>query len=403
MGRHTTDPGGRGRTRRSHPRRRSGLPARRPPRPRTRRTHRPRRPAGRRPPPRRPPRHRRRRRRGRPRILRRRAHPASPRVRPRTRSAARRLLGGRRLRPGRHALGGRPGGLRARRTAAPRRQRLPRPPQGRRPHHRRRRPQRTRPDAPRRAPHLRGLRGPRHPRGGRHRPHLRTRPRPRLARPRRRPGHRQRPGHRGRRRLDGRQTRRPPRGAARLGPPEPGVRRRGRRHPAPRALPPHVRALALARLAPAPGDLLWTVGAGDGALAVEAARFGAAVVAVEAEPADCARITANARRAGVEIETATGSGPEVLGALPEPDAVAVEHGGPAMVRAVVARKPERVVAVARSLAEAGETRQILDAAGYRTDGLLLQSAPLRAEQTSGAGPSFGRGDYTLLIWAEPHD
>ncbi|KIQ66976.1 methyltransferase [Kitasatospora griseola] len=171
----------------------------------------------------------------------------------------------------------------------------------------------------------------------------------------------------------------------------------------PRALPPHVRALALARLAPTPGDLLWTVGAGDGALAVEAARFGAAVVAVEAEPADCVRITANARKAGVEIETATGTGPDVLGALPEPDAVAVEHGGPAMVRAVVARKPERVVAVARSLAEAGETRQILDAAGYRTDGLLLQSAPLRAEPAGGAGPSFGRGDYTLLIWGEPQD
>jgi precorrin-6Y C5,15-methyltransferase (decarboxylating) len=177
---------------------------------------------------------------------------------------------------------------------------------------------------------------------------------------------------------------------------DPGTRR-------PRLLPAHVRALALAKLAPAPGDLLWTVGAGDGALAVEAARFGAAVVAVEAEPADCARISAHARRVGVELETAAGSGPEVLGALPEPDAVAVEHGGPAMVRAVAARKPERVVAVARGLAEAGEIRQILDGAGYRTDGLLLQSAPLRTDHATGGGPSFGRGDYTLLIWAEPGD
>ncbi|MFC8723463.1 precorrin-6y C5,15-methyltransferase (decarboxylating) subunit CbiE, partial [Kitasatospora sp. NPDC057198] len=118
---------------------------------------------------------------------------------------------------------------------------------------------------------------------------------------------------------------------------------------------------------------------------------------------DCARISANARKCGVEVETAAGSGPEVLGALPEPDAVAVEHGGPAMVRAVTARKPGRVVAVARGLAEATETRRILDAAGYRTDGLLLQSAPLRAESDAGAGPSFGRGDYTLLIWGEPYD
>ncbi|GAA2772900.1 precorrin-6y C5,15-methyltransferase (decarboxylating) subunit CbiE [Kitasatospora cinereorecta] len=170
-----------------------------------------------------------------------------------------------------------------------------------------------------------------------------------------------------------------------------------------RALPAHVRALVLARLAPVPGDLVWTVGAGDGALAVEAARFGAAVVAVEADPAARARTAANARRYGVEVETVTGEGAEVLGGLPEPDAVAVESGGVEMVRAVVDRRPERVVAVAGSLAEADGIRQVLTTAGYRADGLLLQSAPLSPEPAKGSGAAFGRGDYTLLLWAEQTD
>jgi len=168
-------------------------------------------------------------------------------------------------------------------------------------------------------------------------------------------------------------------------------------------LPAQVRALALARLAPVPGDLVWTVGAGNGALAVETARFGAAVVAVEADRAACNRITANARRYGVEVEVVHGSGADVLGGLAEPDAVAVESGGAEMVLAVTARRPERVVAVAASLAEATELRRVLSAAGYRTDGRLLQSAPLGPEPGSGAESAFGRGDYTLLIWAELAD
>lgn len=45
-----------------------------------------------------------------------------------------------------------------------------------------------------------------------------------------------------------------------------------------------VRALALARLGPRTGDLVWDIGAGSGSVAVECARFGAAVVAVEKTP-----------------------------------------------------------------------------------------------------------------------
>lgn len=163
-----------------------------------------------------------------------------------------------------------------------------------------------------------------------------------------------------------------------------------------RALPAHVRALAVARLGPVPGDLVWTVGAGSGALAVEIARFGAAVVAVEADRSACVRIEVNARRYGVEIGAVHGTGVDVLGGLPEPDAVAVESGDITTVRAVLARRPERLVAVARTLGEVEQIREAATAAGYRMDGALLQSAPLGAARA--AGQSLLVGEQTLLLW-----
>ncbi|MEV7781693.1 precorrin-6y C5,15-methyltransferase (decarboxylating) subunit CbiE [Kitasatospora sp. NPDC088351] len=166
------------------------------------------------------------------------------------------------------------------------------------------------------------------------------------------------------------------------------------------ALPAQVRALVLARLGARPGDLVWSVGAGSGALAVEAARFGAAVVAVESDRSACARLAVNARRYGVEVETVHGRGPEVLGGLPEPDAAVVESGGSEVVRAVLARRPERFVAVARTLAEAEEIRRAIAEAGYRADGALLQSTPLRTDG-SGGGLRFGAGEPgVLLLWGE---
>ncbi|MFD0777068.1 hypothetical protein ACFQZ2_24295, partial [Streptomonospora algeriensis] len=65
---------------------------------------------------------------------------------------------------------------------------------------------------------------------------------------------------------------------------------------------PEVRALALARLAPRPGTVVWDVGAGSGSVAVECARFGARAVAFERNPDDCERIRANARAHGVAVE-----------------------------------------------------------------------------------------------------
>ncbi|MGN7141901.1 precorrin-6y C5,15-methyltransferase (decarboxylating) subunit CbiE, partial [Streptomyces pseudogriseolus] len=62
-----------------------------------------------------------------------------------------------------------------------------------------------------------------------------------------------------------------------------------------------VRALALARLGPRPGDLVWDVGAGSGSVAVECARLGAAVVAVERDADGVERVRANADAHGVGV------------------------------------------------------------------------------------------------------
>ncbi|MFJ8624491.1 precorrin-6y C5,15-methyltransferase (decarboxylating) subunit CbiE [Kitasatospora sp. NPDC093550] len=166
------------------------------------------------------------------------------------------------------------------------------------------------------------------------------------------------------------------------------------------ALPAHVRALVLARLGARPGDLVWSVGAGSGALAVEAARFGAAVVAVEGSRSACARLAVNARRFGVEVEVVYGSGPEVLGGLPEPDAAVVESGGPDVVRAVLARRPERFVALARTFAEAEEVSRAIGEAGYRAEGELLQSTPLRSAGEGGALALGAGGTGALVLWGE---
>jgi precorrin-6B C5,15-methyltransferase / cobalt-precorrin-6B C5,C15-methyltransferase len=165
---------------------------------------------------------------------------------------------------------------------------------------------------------------------------------------------------------------------------------------------PEVRALALARLGPRPGALVWDVGAGSGSVAVECARFGAAVIAVERDAAQCARVTANARRHGVEVRVVGGAAPEALDRLPDPDAVFVGGGGLVVVSAVAARRPARIVVALAAVQRAGPAMEALAGAGYTVDGTLLHAsrlAPLPdgAHRLAAANPVF-------LLWAaRDHD
>ncbi|MFF3651176.1 precorrin-6y C5,15-methyltransferase (decarboxylating) subunit CbiE [Streptomyces sp. NPDC002181] len=137
-----------------------------------------------------------------------------------------------------------------------------------------------------------------------------------------------------------------------------------------------LRAAQLARLGPRAGDLVWDIGTGSGALAVEAAAFGAAVIAVDADPRACERATAAARKRGVQLQVVAGRAPHVLEDLPEPDVVRVGGGGAAVARAVADRRPERIVSHASTRDEAEAIGRALTEGGYTVECALLQSVGL---------------------------
>lgn len=89
------------------------------------------------------------------------------------------------------------------------------------------------------------------------------------------------------------------------------------------------RALALAALAPGPGQLLWDIGAGSGSIGIEWMRADprSRAVAVEARPDRAERIRRNAGNLGVPgIDVVCGAAPGALTGLSQPDAVFVGGG-----------------------------------------------------------------------------
>lgn len=163
-------------------------------------------------------------------------------------------------------------------------------------------------------------------------------------------------------------------------------------------LRPELRAVAVARLGPAPGDLVWDIGAGSGALSVDVARHGAAVIAVERDPVGCEHIHSNAARYGVEIQVVPASAPDALSRLPDPDAVFVGGGGADVVAACAARRPERVVAAVSALESVGDVHAALTGAGYGVDGTLSQSS--RLTRGTGHAHRLTADAPVFLLWGE---
>ena len=157
-----------------------------------------------------------------------------------------------------------------------------------------------------------------------------------------------------------------------------------------------VRALALARLGPRLGDLVWDVGAGSGSVGVECARLGAAVIAVERGPVE--DVHANAAAHDVQLQVVQGAAPDALVGLPDPDAVFVGGGGSAVadiVRACVQRGPRVVVVALAALDRLAEVRAALSP--YEVDGVLLSAARLR--DLAGAS-ALAATNPVLLLWGE---
>jgi precorrin-6B C5,15-methyltransferase / cobalt-precorrin-6B C5,C15-methyltransferase len=108
-----------------------------------------------------------------------------------------------------------------------------------------------------------------------------------------------------------------------------------------------VRAATLARLAPLPGQRLWDIGAGSGAIAIEWLRAadGAQAIAVEQDEARCATIARNAENLGTpELKVVHGRAPDCLAGLAAPDAVFIGGG---------VREPEMLETCWRSLLPGG--------------------------------------------------
>ncbi|TDC74899.1 precorrin-6y C5,15-methyltransferase (decarboxylating) subunit CbiE [Streptomyces hainanensis] len=148
---------------------------------------------------------------------------------------------------------------------------------------------------------------------------------------------------------------------------------------------PRLRALELAALGPRVGDLLWDVGAGGGLAAIDAARLGSAVIAVDRDAQACALAEATARRFGVQLHIVHGVAPQILEDLPEPDIIRVGGGGPRTLVACADRRPQRIVTHALTRDQAEAAGRVLTGAGYEVECTLLQSIELEPDHWTESG------------------
>lgn len=164
-------------------------------------------------------------------------------------------------------------------------------------------------------------------------------------------------------------------------------------------LPAEVRAYVLARLGPRLGDLVWDVGAGSGEIAVECARFGAAVMAVERDADACERLRANVLRHGVKVALTRGQAPPALEPLPDPDAVFVGGGGADVIAACAARRPRSLVCALKTVEGVPAVLDVLREQGYRAEGSQILAASLVIAPDGAHGLSSA--DPVFVVHATP--
>jgi precorrin-6Y C5,15-methyltransferase (decarboxylating) len=170
-----------------------------------------------------------------------------------------------------------------------------------------------------------------------------------------------------------------------------------------------VRAAALAALRIEPHHCVWDLGAGSGAVAVEAASLArrGRVVAVEKNPGRVEYIRENRRRFRVpHLDIVEGSAPLCLEGLPDPDRVFLGGGlgadredGAALIRAVWDRLAPggRIVISCVLLESLSLCREALDGLGAKGEVVSLNaavSAPL------GAGDRLAAHNPVFLVAAD---
>lgn len=161
-----------------------------------------------------------------------------------------------------------------------------------------------------------------------------------------------------------------------------------------------VRAVTLSSLAPRKGELLWDIGGGSGSIAIEWMLADPAMraIAIEQDAERAARISRNAARFGVPgLSIVTGTAPQALAGLPEPDAIFVGGGGSesgVMDAALAALRPGgRLVANAVTL----EMEAVLLALQARMGGNLIR---LEIARASAVGSMTGwRTSMPVTQWS----
>ena len=143
---------------------------------------------------------------------------------------------------------------------------------------------------------------------------------------------------------------------------------------------PEVRAVVLARLGPGPGDMVWDIGAGSGSVAIECARFGAAVIAVDSDPEATRLVAANAERHGVAVQVLDGAAAALLSGLADPDAVFVGGSGdefPEILTEAGKRAKRAVVLALASVERIEPAKKSLQDSGFEVEVIMLQTSRLR--------------------------
>jgi precorrin-6Y C5,15-methyltransferase (decarboxylating) len=151
-----------------------------------------------------------------------------------------------------------------------------------------------------------------------------------------------------------------------------------------------VRAVSIARLGMDRAGVVWDVGAGSGAVAIEAAslRVDALVCAVERDPEQVGLLRENVRRytAG-NVRVVAGEAPAALAGLPDPDAVFVGGTGGRLTSVLETasrrlRPGGRLVLNLVTLDHLAEARACLDALGWTHD--VTQVSVARSAPVAGS-------------------
>ena len=159
-----------------------------------------------------------------------------------------------------------------------------------------------------------------------------------------------------------------------------------------------VRWVACGRLAVQPGDTVWDVGAGTGAMTLELARRACdgLVYAVERDADALALLVENrCKLGGYNVQIVAGRAPEALETLPAPDCVFVGGSGGEMRRILSLVKEKnpavRVVVTAIALETLEEARRALIDLGFAN----LAVSQLAASRGRAVGP------YTMMTALNP--